>query len=359
MNFHARLRHAFLAALCAPAASACGGTTTQGEVPDGSSGDGSTALDASNGHDSSSPGDASAPMDASEADSTHARPVTMAASPDADVCMSFVLAPCGYDGGPLTSLECQALCAAGDDAGGRSYSCFGQGPTNSSYIGCSYCAIGRRPERLGAAPPIGVTAGSLFAHCAWLEAASVHAFRRLADELSAHGAGADRVARALRAAQEEVAHARVTRRLARRFGVQAPRPRGRRLMVRALADIARENAVEGCVREAFGALVAMWQAQRAADPEVRRALAAIARDEAGHAELAWEVAAWIEPQLSDDVRAEIDEARRTALQTLRAEVAEELSREQREVAGMPGAQDALRMLESLEAFVVQPLSRAA
>jgi hypothetical protein len=59
-----------------------------------------------------------------------------------------------------------------------------------------------------------------------------------------------------------------------------------------LFELLEDGVVEGCVGETFGALLLTWQAERAEDPRVRRALAAIARDEARHAALAWEVWAW-------------------------------------------------------------------
>jgi hypothetical protein len=129
--------------------------------------------------------------------------------------------------------------------------------------------------------------------------------------------------------------------------------------VRSLQDIATENAVEGCVREAYGALVAMWMAERAADPEVRKAFAVIAREEAGHAELAWRVAAWIEPQLDAQGRAVVDRARHQALAVLRAEVGEEPSRELHTLAGVPGASEARRLLEAFARTLFEQADVAA
>jgi hypothetical protein len=43
----------------------------------------------------------------------------------------------------------------------------------------------------------------------------------------------------------------------------------------------------------------------------------IARDEASHAELAWQIAAWIEPQLDLSERAQLASARSAALAELR------------------------------------------
>ena len=53
--------------------------------------------------------------------------------------------------------------------------------------------------------------------------------------------------------------------------------------MRELEAIAIENAVEGCVRESFGALLATWQAKTAGDARVRAAMKRIARDETRHA----------------------------------------------------------------------------
>ena len=61
--------------------------------------------------------------------------------------------------------------------------------------------------------------------------------------------------------------------------------------------IALENAVEGCVREGYAAIVAALQARRAPAPAFRTTMAAIADDEAAHAQLAWDVDAWLRPHL--------------------------------------------------------------
>ncbi|MGH7436059.1 MAG: ferritin-like domain-containing protein, partial [Polyangiaceae bacterium] len=78
-----------------------------------------------------------------------------------------------------------------------------------------------------------------------------------------------------------------------RYGGIPRRPRVERGPVRPLEDIATENAAEGCVRETFGALIGIWQARFAGDPQVRRAMNGVARDESRHAALSWEVARWI------------------------------------------------------------------
>jgi hypothetical protein len=133
----------------------------------------------------------------------------------------------------------------------------------------------------------------------------------------------------------------------------------KRLGLRDARSVALENAVEGCVREAYGALVAKWQAERVVDPDLKRTLTSIARDEIQHAALAWQVAAWLEPRLSAAERREIDDARRQALAGLRAELVQDPPEELSKTAGLPSACEALRLLQALQDEVVVPLGLAA
>jgi hypothetical protein len=177
--------------------------------------------------------------------------------------------------------------------------------------------IGRRPAGLKSRRAIGGSrVGAYFASIAHLEAASVHAFATLARELTQHGAPAPLVRGAQRSMRDEVRHAELTRRLAARHGGAAPRPRVERHAVRSLEAVATENAVEGCVRETFGALVGAWQAQFAGDPVVRRVLCSIARDEARHASLAWAVDGWARSKLDRAAWRRVERARREALDAL-------------------------------------------
>ena len=154
-----------------------------------------------------------------------------------------------------------------------------------------------------------------------LEHASVAAFARLADELTAHRAPAPLVALARRSRRDEVRHTRAMAAFVRRAGAPAARAVGSSPVAeRSLAAMADENAVEGCVREAFGALLAAWQAKHARDPLARSAFAVIARDEARHAGLAWRVHGWASGRLSKRERAELDGAMRAALATLAGEI---------------------------------------
>jgi len=183
---------------------------------------------------------------------------------------------------------------------------------------------GRRPEGLRFAGPASTDPdeiGAQLAAMAELEAASVPAFERLARELAMHGAPDDLVRRAQAAMRDEVRHATAMTALAARFGhvpraVDAPQ-----LPCRPLAAIARENAIEGCVREAYGALVVTYQAESAM-PELRTAFRAIARDERRHAALAEDVHAWIMAALDAPACEVIEAVRRDTEHELRESLVE-------------------------------------
>jgi hypothetical protein len=200
--------------------------------------------------------------------------------------------------------------------------------------------VGRRPAGLVQTRQVGVTSelGSHLAQAAQLEAASVPAFQRLARELLQLGA-AGLVGAARRSACDEVRHARRMTRLAARYGSSVEAPRIRRpSRMRSAVEIARENAIEGCVRESFGALLAWQQAALARDPVVAEVMLEIAQDETRHAELAWRVASWLEPQLPARERAAVSGARSQALRQLDAEIAADpLPSDARAAIGWPSA----------------------
>jgi len=244
---------------------------------------------------------------------------------------------------------CEVICL--DATGGNVLSC---GPTTTDAgapaIDCHvrYLCTGRRPEALAAsdwAPGQSEVAGYL-ARAAHLEAASVPAFEQLAEELGEHAAPAGLVARARRAARDEVRHARVMAALARRFGgTAAPAVVGPR-RARPLEALALENAVEGCVRETFGAVTATWQARAAGDARVRAVMARIATDETRHAELALAIAGWVEPRLDDAARARVTNARRAAADGLAHELRGEPPAALA-VLGLPGPAVAASLLASM------------
>lgn len=210
------------------------------------------------------------------------------------------------------------------------------------------CVSGRRPEGLvRAARRCDDAVGAFFAECGHLEAASVFAFERLARELRAHGAPARLVTAAERARADEVRHARVTGALARGRGAEVEAVVVEECGVRSLYEIALENAVEGCVRETYGALVAMHQTAHAKDARVAAAMRRIAEDETRHAALAWDVAEWIDSRLTKGERERLAGARAEASRTLRAQLSQPIARELETHAGLPSASHAVAMFDAI------------
>jgi hypothetical protein len=180
-------------------------------------------------------------------------------------------------------------------------------------LDCVHDCTGRRPDGLKE----GACDGT-FAEMARLEAASVHAFRRLRAELAHHGAPRSILRACSRAARDEVRHARTTRALARRRGQETSAPIVGPMRARSLEALALENAVEGCVRETWGAFQATRTAHAHAELDVRAAMKRIARDETRHAALAWTLAAWLEPRLDAAARERVRAARDAEARTIAA-----------------------------------------
>jgi hypothetical protein len=161
--------------------------------------------------------------------------------------------------------------------------------------------------------------GERLAAMAYLEAISVHAFERLERELKAHRAPHPLLRAARRARGDEMRHTAMTARLARRRGKsprmpEAPAP----MRVRSLLEVALENAIEGCIRETYGAVLGLVEARTARDATLRRAMQSIASDECRHAELAWAVHAWAMPRLTEGERRAVDRAMTAAVAEIAA-----------------------------------------
>jgi predicted metal-dependent hydrolase len=163
--------------------------------------------------------------------------------------------------------------------------------------------------RLRGGTPGADEVGRALAESAALEAASVRAFAQLARELAAHGAPASLVAGARWAAREEAGHARLFRRAAAERRCRVPLTRSARHGgIRSLRELAIENAVEGCGRESLGAALLQLQSLSGADPALRSMLARVASEECEHAELAWDIHAWVRPRLDAEARAQVQAA---------------------------------------------------
>ncbi|WP_426750360.1 hypothetical protein [Myxococcus sp. Y35] len=175
-----------------------------------------------------------------------------------------------------------------------------------------------------------------------VEATSIQALVRLRDALDLHGADASLVS-----ALDELMHTGGSTRQTWRHGAAPGLPKVEPLPPRSLFAVALDNAVEGCVRETFGALVSRHQALHARDGGVRAFMARVAEDETRHAELFWKVDHWAQARLSAGERDVLRLAKQRASEALRAEVAEPVSPVFVSEAGLPPPEVAVALVDTL------------
>ncbi|MEO7113359.1 MAG: ferritin-like domain-containing protein [Polyangiaceae bacterium] len=223
-------------------------------------------------------------------------------------------------------------------------------------VECATCpnGAGRRPRGLRSPAKTSRSTNALgryFAETSHLERASIAAFRMLQRELRLLHAPRELVRSAERAARDEVRHARTTARLAKRHEAEPPKVviDESKIETRSLEALAIENAVEGCVRETFGALVASWQVAHAADVEVACALRSIAADETRHAALAWEIAKWAENKLDHAANRRVADAAAKAVRALEADAMHEAHPDVVRLAGLPSSHVHRAMIGQLSA----------
>ena len=259
--------------------------------------------------------------------------------------------------------DCSKLCQA--VAGGGGYASFAHCELHEDrdgyvqvHVGTTlHCPGGRRPQRLTLAGVAGAAqtsarsdreqAGAFFARQFQLEAASVPAFATLRRELAWFDAPAALMRAAATAERDEVVHAQLTAGLARRHGVAVALPAVAPTPARSLAEMTDENVVEGCVREAYGALVATVQARAARDPVVRAVMARIADDETRHAALAFAVHAWALTRVAPAAASRVAERRRQAIAELEADVDDGWTPAIGAAAGLPGPAASRALLREL------------
>jgi len=210
------------------------------------------------------------------------------------------------------------------------------------------CGTGRRPEGLlSEHVASGSLLGNHFATMAHLEAAAVPAFAAVARELEHHAAPRTLRSAAWRARQDEVLHARLTSRLARRHHARSSAPVVQPMPLRDLYAFALDNAIEGCVHETYAALETAHQARHAQDPVIRAAMQRITADETRHAELAWQIARWVTPRLRDGERHEIRKRQLAAVEALGERLRADVHPSVSDLAGIPSASQARALHASL------------
>lgn len=253
----------------------------------------------------------------------------------------------GTDAGDYLAEACERMCAGGECTPTTIETADGPIPA----IECTTeigCYAGRRPTGLASSPDHhGDATATWLAQMAFLEAASVDAFRCLRRDLAAHRAPRRLLRAASRAARDERRHTRRMTALARRYGTSAEAPNPPPAPPPTLEELATQNAIEGCVREAYGAVVARWQAGAAADRAIGVALDRIAAEEARHAALAFQIDAWARARLSPSACARVDRARAAAARALLAEASRPVPEALVRNAGHPDRETASRLAQSM------------
>ena len=173
------------------------------------------------------------------------------------------------------------------------------------------------------------------------EAPSVGAFLQLRSELAHHNAPITFQRRCIKAAVEEVHHARMMAKLAGDEECDLPDLDFGSWTQRSLFELTLDNAVEGCVFETFSALKAQYQSDHAIDPRVRTAMKVISRDETEHSQLAWDIHHPLMDRLTETQRRDIRSAQRHALRQILQQ------------AKMDAKRDGQPPIDLAEAFVSQ------
>lgn len=214
------------------------------------------------------------------------------------------------------------------------------------------CA-GRRPDGLATSRSVQSSSAVAcwLARAARLETAAVAAFAYLARDLKRIGAPKSLIARAEKAALDEIRHARAVQEIALVKGATPSEVHIQPEAKRTLLSMALENAVEGCVRECWGALVAHHQATASSDQELRRLWTEIAWDESEHAALSFDLAEWFKTKLTPQEQALVEKARLNAVEALRQEVSEVSTEHQETLLGLPDSPTAIRLFAQLELSV--------
>lgn len=288
-------------------------------------------------------------------------PDVMCAEPtsvDTSMCNESVTYPCGLpialEGPAPTSKECETLCDPVAKATGRTttfFSCWtaAEDGGSSVRVGCATCAVGRRPAGLGEVEgeSCGDAIADALSEMARIEAASVHAFRRLETALARLDAPSPLRARARAAARDEIRHARIVSRLARARGGARKRVCIEQTEITTY-DLALENAVEGCVKETLGVAYLAHQAEHAKDPELRAMAEQLYEDELAHATLSWDLVAVFDAHLDPAQKQAIRAAQARALEEVVSE-ASSLDPRVRRAFGVPSGPVVARMVHELRA----------
>ena len=187
---------------------------------------------------------------------------------------------------------------------------------------------------------------SLARHAAY-EAASVVAFEHLKKELASLGAPEYLLKRIEKAANDERRHAEQVAILAYYYGYTADTFSVKPTSFRDIETIAIDNIQEGCIGETWGALVGLYQAEKAKDPIIADTMRKIGLDEVGHASFSWEIQDWLLVRLSNSAKERVHKAQKNAIKKLKENIVEPYDQSHMLLAGLPEPHVAKQLADKL------------
>lgn len=132
------------------------------------------------------------------------------------------------------------------------------------------------------------------------EASSVAAFLQIRRELENFGAPKSLQKRCIKAASEEVRHARIMASLIQQLGAKKGELSFGQCPERSLLAFALDNVREGCVNEAFAALCTLYQGKSLPDSRLKDVMQSIGKDEIQHVALSYDIHHWCMQQLGTE-----------------------------------------------------------
>ena len=139
---------------------------------------------------------------------------------------------------------------------------------------------------------------------AQMEHASVASFHQFALDLMRFGAPPELLMRTNKAIMDEISHARAAFAITEGFLNQALAPDDFHMKIQPatdLADFAKKVALEAAINETIAVILATLQRAQCTDDAIKTFLTEIIREEAEHAELAWDTLRWLLQKGNRDV----------------------------------------------------------
>ncbi|MBK8454435.1 MAG: ferritin-like domain-containing protein [Thiofilum sp.] len=196
--------------------------------------------------------------------------------------------------------------------------------------------------------------GHYFAEMASMETAAVTAFRYLVRELEAYQAPTALIQMAREAINEEIEHAEMAGLLAQAYATSVPEVFIDDFRLRSLAEIALENAVQGCINETYAAACGYWQYATAEHEIFREIIGHISDEESKHAALSWAIHAWIMPQLTQQEQNTIRAAQSKAIAALKAVNTGDEYPLVMTALGQPSAHQCVELVNELQTSLWEP-----